>query len=94
MALAAYLEERGAQVSLFAEPEKDATALSRAILTTQTLILCKNARLPETRQMEFALNSLRRAGGILLSLSKNTAPEGFISPKNGIDEGILQKICL
>ena len=94
MALAAYLEERGAQVSLFAEPEKDAMALSRTILTTQTLILCQNAKLPETKQMKFALDSLRRAGGILLSLSKNTAPEGFISPKNGIDEGILQKICL
>ncbi len=94
MALAAHLEERGAHVSLFAEPEKDAVALSRAILTTQTLILCQNAKLPETKQMEFALDSLRRAGGILLSLSKNVAPEGFIPLKNGIDEEILQKICL
>ncbi len=93
MALAAFLEERGAHVSLFAEPEKDAVSLSRAILTTQTLILCSDVKLPETKQMAFALDSCRRAGGIFLSLSKTAAYEGFIPLKNGIDAEILKKIC-
>ncbi len=93
LALAAHIENRGARVSLFLEPEKESIALARAILTTQTLILCQNAKLPETKQLDFALDSLRRAGGILLSLSKNTVPEGFVSLKNGIDKEILQKIC-
>lgn len=94
MALAAHLEEYGAHVSLFTEPQKDAVALARATLTTQTLILAQNALLPQNKQMDFALESLRRAGGNFLSLSKGTVPEGFVSLKNGIDREILQKICL
>ena len=94
MALAAFLEERGANVSLFRDPYAEAGALSRTILTTQTIILCPNVKLPQTKQMEFALDTLRRAGGILLSLSKTVVPEGFVSLKNGIDEEILKKICL
>ncbi len=94
MALAALLEDRGAHVSLFTDLAAEAAALSRAMLTTQVLILCPNAKLPKTKQTDFALDTLRRAGGILLSLSKNRAPDGFISIPNGIDEEILQKICL
>lgn len=93
MALAALLEEHGAHVSLFGNSVSNAPALSRAILTTQTLILGQNAKLPETQQMNFALDTLRRAGGILLSLSQNNVCEGFIPVKNGIDEEILEKIC-
>ncbi len=94
MALAALLEDRGAHVSLFTAPDAEAAALSRAMMTTQVLILCPNAKLPQTKQTDFALDTLRRAGGILLSLSKKCAPEGFISVSRGIDEEILQKICL
>ena len=94
MALAAFLEERGAHVSLFTNSHEDAAALSRALLTAQTCILCSNVKLPKTKQMDFAMETLRRAGGILLSLSKTGAPEGFVSLKNGIDEEILKKICL
>ena len=94
MALAAYLEENWwAHVSLFTNPEKEAVELSRAILTTQTLILCPNAKLPKTKYMDFALDTLRRAGGIFLSLSKKSTPEGFIPLKNGIDGEVLCKIC-
>ena len=94
MALAAFLKDRGANVSLFSEPQKDAVALSRAILTTQTLILCPGAKIPKTKQMDFALDTLHHAGGIFLSLSKNAVHDGFVSIKNGIDEKILKKICL
>ena len=94
MALAAFLEEHwGARVSLFMNPKKDAVDLSRAILTTQTLILCPNVKLPKTKYMDFALDTLHRAGGIFLSLSKNSTPEGFIPLKNGIDVQVLLKIC-
>ena len=93
MALATLLEERGAHVSLFTNPTAQKVALSRAILTTQTLILCPNARLPQSKEMDFALDTLHRAGGIFLSLSKNITPEGFIPLKKGIDEEILEKIC-
>ena len=92
MALAAFLEERGASVTLITDV--NSMALPRAILTTQTLILCPGVKLPETPQMQFALDTLRRAGGIFLSLSKNCAMKGFISPQNGIDEEIFKKICL
>lgn len=92
MALASLLENRGAHVSLFTEAEKNAVALSRAILTTQSLILCNRAKLPETKQIQFALDTLQRAGGILLSLSPTATVEGFVSLKNGINEEILQKI--
>ena len=93
MALAALLEEHGANVSLFGNSPSNAPALSRAILTTQTLILGQNAKLPESQQMDFALDTLRRAGGILLSFSQNNVCEGFIPVKSGIDEEILEKIC-
>lgn len=92
MALAALLEERGASVTLITDTAS--LVLPRAILTTQTLILCPNVILPKSNQLEFALDTLRRAGGISLSLSKNIVPEGFIPLKNGIGEEILQKICL
>ena len=93
MALAALLEERGAHVSLFAHPTAQKMQLSRAILTTQTLILCPNAHLPHSKEIDFALETLHRAGGIFLSLSKNIVPDGFIPLKKGIDEEILEKIC-
>ena len=94
MALAAYLEDEwGAHVSLFSNPADEAVNLSRAILTAQTLILCPNAILPKKEYVDFALDTLHRAGGVFLSLSKNYTPEGFISVKNGIDAKILCKIC-
>lgn len=92
-ALAAFLENRGATVSRFVCTAKDDTALSSAILKAQTLILCSDAKLPQTEQIHFALDTFRCAGGILLSLSKNSSPEGFVSLKSGIDEAILEKIC-
>ena len=91
MALAAFLEEQGAAVTLITDV--NSIALPRAILTTQTLILCQGVKLPDSKQLAFAMDTLRRAGGFFLSLSKNTAMEGFISLKNGIDAKILKKIC-
>ncbi len=93
MALAAHLEERGANVSLFTMPLQNTVTLARAMLTTQTLILCAGVTLPEEATVNFALDTLRRAGGILLSLSKKTANDGFVALANGIDEEILKKIC-
>ena len=91
MALASLLEKKGASVTLVTDV--NSITLPRAILTTQTLILCPNVRLSESAQMQFALDTLRRAGGIFLSLSKNASTEGFVSLKNGIDGDILKKIC-
>jgi hypothetical protein len=91
MALAAFLGEQGAAVTLITDV--NSIALPRAILTTQTLILCQGVKLPDSKQLAFAMDTLRRAGGFFLSLSKNTAMEGFISLKNGIDAKILKKIC-
>ena len=92
-ALAAILEDRGAAVSLFTAAKGDAAALSRAMLTAQALILCPNAILPQTKQIDFALDTLRRAGSILLSLSPKNISNGFIYLKNGFNEEIFQKIC-
>lgn len=93
MALASHLQDRGANVSLFTNPKADAISFCRAILTAQTLILCPNTSLPQNRQMDFSLNTLRSAGGILLSLSAKNIPEGFVYLKNGLDEWVLGKIC-
>lgn len=93
MALAALLEEHGARVTLITDTEGDAVALCRAIMTTQTLILCHGVTLPQTKQLDFALATLQSAGGRMLSLDKKAAPCGFVALKNGIDAEILQKIC-
>ncbi len=91
MALAAFLEDRGAAVTLITDA--NSVTLPRSILTTQTLILCPGVKLPDSKQMNFALDTLHSAGGIFLSPSQNTAPDGFIGLKSGIDEKILKKIC-
>ena len=93
MALAAYLEDHGAHVSLFTNPQEQSTALARAMMNTQTLILCPYIQLPQTKQIDFALETLRRAGAILLSFSQKALPEGFIYLKKGLDYEILEKIC-
>ena len=92
--LAKALEKRGCSVHLFSSNTTDDAGLSRALLGSQTLILCDRAALPISERMEFALSVFRQAGGLSLSVGIQALPQnGFHSLKTGIDESVLNKIC-
>ncbi len=83
-ALASRLTDKGADVKIFTEGSKEADLLPRAILSARALLLCGEVTLPKDARMHLALETLRRAGGLCISLgSKNqdadlTLLEGFL----------------
>ncbi len=92
--LAAVLEERGAHVTLYTDDAECMAPLSRAILTAQYLIVCKRATLIHTKQIDFALETLRASGGTILQFSdKNEPIPNAILLKKGMDGKVLKTIC-
>ncbi len=89
--LCAILNERHCEVRLFDDDAASAHALSRAVLNAWVLIFCPGAVLPETEQLAFAVDTMKRAGGLLLSLgSKQEAQRrGATHCANGITEQII-----
>jgi len=91
--LANVLKERGVDVLHFFGDEKELLPLSRAILGAQYLLLCKNATLPHTRQIDFALDTLRRADGSVLCFSEADRLDAHdLCLKNGIGDAFFEKI--
>ena len=93
-ALAQLLSEYGCRVHSFSDSPEDVPSLSRHLLGTHCLIICKKVHLPESDYLQFALETMRRAGGVCISLeTENEHAQGFLHIPNGLDESILQKIC-
>lgn len=94
-ALVSILGANGADVShLFAESQ-DAAALSRKLLTAKALILCGRVALPDTPHVRFALDTMKRAGGMILLLGNaEIAPlsHGIALP-DGIYDKMIAQIC-
>ena len=93
-ALASQLTQNGAKVHAFVTDDPDALKLSRALLQSQTLILCQNASLPHTPQIQFALQTLRHAGGRVLTLGTTSAKmQGAIHLPSGLTPEHLSVLC-
>ncbi|MBQ7335842.1 MAG: hypothetical protein IJW92_05175 [Clostridia bacterium] len=91
--LASVLERRGCTVHSFSDREDESDPLSRAILGAQYCLICGSARLPQSSKMKFAISTMKRAGGLLLSLGEKGDPsDSSVCLPNGLTEEILQKI--
>ena len=89
------LAMRGAAV-LSVAPDYSPEKLASALLQSQTLIVCKNVTLPtDNRFLQFALDTLSRANGNILSFETVTPAKikNVISIQNGISEEILDQIA-
>ena len=93
--LTATIIKKGAEATLLSDQIADAPKLSRAILTSQTLILCGKITLAKTPQMQFAIDTFVRSGGTVLLLGGATWEAGAcaIALPNGISESNLDQIC-
>ncbi|MBQ8310216.1 MAG: hypothetical protein IJX80_04285 [Clostridia bacterium] len=91
-ALASLLYARGATVRCFVGTAPEIPELARSILCSQVFILCKGQKLPQDDRVAFALDTLKRAGGCVISFNTTVDPS-FIGLPNGISEEILMKIC-
>ncbi len=90
------LETRGAKVTFFkVDAHTDADAISRAVLSAQTMIVCQDVRLPQNEALHFAMDTLRRARGRVIYPGVKTLPENQsgIALENGFYEAMLTQIC-
>ena len=91
--LAAALLKKGANVHCFEDQATEAYQLSRAILGSQTLILCGHARIPRTPQVIFAVETLKNAGGYVISVGGNNDQNATFFFPDGFSEENLTEIC-
>lgn len=89
--LSALLADEGAHVHLFFE-DSDSLPLSRALLGAQTLIICEDATLPSSSQVNFAYQTMRHAGGRTLALGSKCR-NGAISISCGLTPQNLAILC-
>lgn len=89
--LCAILNERQCKAQLFDDTTDSAPALSGALLNAWVLIFCPEAALSKTEQVSFALDTMKRAGGLLLSLGnrQEAQQQGAFHCANGITEQIV-----
>lgn len=88
--LTAILNRKGANARHFTS--HGAEELSRAILGSQVLILCGKASLPRTAKVSFAVDTLRKSGGIYIAVGTASSDADFTFPE-GIPSEVLEKIC-
>ena len=88
------LEDRGAVVRCFDADGEDTAALSRAILTSQALIVCREVTLEPDAYLKFALETLARANGYLLFPAREKAPKlrGATAIEGGLTAEMLDQI--
>lgn len=92
--LAVHLTKQGAKVLIY-KPTEDWRVLSSALLRSQSLILCKGVDLPSRPEVDFAVETLARANGLLLYLdtkkeSKEAQQFRFL---NTLSAQIVDQIC-
>lgn len=68
--LRAYLEEKGADARLFSDSTEEMNALSHSLLGSCYLILCGEVVYRPNERLHFALDTLIRSGGRILSVGK------------------------
>lgn len=93
-ALAELLQANGAAVSALTGADPIDT-LSRAILSSQTLIVCGKVTLPNEPHVTFAADTLRRAGGYVLTVggAESLSPSLGIALPCGISDRMIDQIC-
>jgi hypothetical protein len=89
--LCSILNGQGCAVQLFDDEISSSVALSHALLNAWVLVLCPDAKLNESKQISFAADTMKRAGGLVLSLgSKQEAQrQGAIHCPHGITEQMV-----
>ncbi len=87
--LAELLAKKGAYVSLHDNEPESCGQLSRAILTADCVLLCDLSRLPEEPHVSFAVDTMLRAGGQILTVGD------FFGSRypNGIPMDVIDAIC-
>ncbi len=94
--LAELLRAHGATVHLCSPQSSSPDRLAHAILSSQTLLVCKKATIPNTQTVAFALHTLRSGGGRILLLHdaqlSNRHVGGFVF-EHGIPQKALEQIC-
>ncbi len=85
------LLQKGANVRLIENNASCTGMLSRALLTSHILIQCKNAPLPQSDYVDFALDTLLRAGGAYWVLGASNTDSRAVSFPNGIPEAYLDE---
>lgn len=86
------ISKKGGSAHLFESGADNAGAISRSLLGTHILILCKDAHLPNTEQVHFALDTMLRAGGVIWCVNRTdfTPPhDRALMIKHGIPEEML-----
>ena len=91
-ALASKLADKGADVKIFTEGSKEVDLLPRAILSSRALLLCGEVTLPEDARIRLALETLRRAGGLCISLGSKSQ-DADLTLLDGILEEELDQLC-
>ena len=91
--LAAALLKKGSNVHCFSTAPAESDALSRAILGAGTLILCGDIRLPQTPQVNFALETMRQGGGYVIAVGTEQNEDAEITFPMGLSEAHLKEIC-
>ncbi len=93
--LRAYLEEKGADVYLFSDKAAQTDALARSLLGSQYLILCGQSIHRPSERLKFALGTLIRSGGKILSVKENSTIGEYpvISYPTGLPASVIGQIC-
>lgn len=88
------LRVRGADTRRFT-PNDPPHEIARALLTSDTLILCGSVSLPADECLAFAAHTFEAAGGLVLLLGDASSElfEGKIRISGGLTEKNLEKIC-
>lgn len=90
--LTSILHQYGADAKLFFSDEDTNGPLSHALLTANTLLVCKGVELTLDTHLRFALKVMKAANGRCIAFEK-TVPDGYIAMPNGISKRNLEIIC-
>ncbi len=91
--LAQLLTDAGAQITQLTPTEPDAVAYR--LMTARAVLLCGMITLPCIPKLDFALDTLSRAGGYIIAIgnAKYNSPVPTIHLQNGISEEIIAQIA-
>lgn len=90
--LTAILKKKGADAEIFFAEKEEYGPLSRSILGSEILLICKDARLPDEKEIRFAITVMKKAGGMCVSFEKDIAHAELALP-NGLSKENLDIIC-
>lgn len=92
LSVAALMADTGAEVSLLYPDEMPSGPLSSAILSSSAAVFFGRVTLPGCEEIRFALDTMRRAGGIRIGVGKVTEQVDVIF-KDGLNAENIARIC-